>query len=403
MGDNARRARGEPSVCALLVKREDISEERKSMLFIKCDELRPGMRLARPIYSKKGALLYDRAHVLKDLQSIENIKNFGLIGVFILEPAEPVPPMTADDIEFERFQTVMYHEIMDEMEHIIKTHKQERFPNICAQIIKSYGNLNKKITFQQALRSTEDYIYKHSLNVGILSAMICHSLGVSLSDQNEAVMAGVIHDIGKLTLNAELQSKLNCSQEELSVIDAHEVAGYPIIDDAFSFLPNVRRACNQARKILYDYWRNNIVDTSKALISAKVLVVAGIFDKETAVRVDDAPISEVLVIRRMMQRSDVFDHKVVKALVDSLNILVPGVSVELNTGEKALVIRTNEADFLRPTVLSFKDNTIIDLSNTGAYGNLEIVDIMKTMDNRYIMDTSKMKALGIAVDEPEYV
>ena len=63
-------------------------EEKEGMLFIKCDELRPGMRLARPIYSKKGALLYDRAHVLKDMQSIENIKNFGLIGVFILEPAE---------------------------------------------------------------------------------------------------------------------------------------------------------------------------------------------------------------------------------------------------------------------------------------------------------------------------
>ncbi|MBR4832700.1 MAG: HD domain-containing protein [Butyrivibrio sp.] len=373
------------------------------MLFIKCDELKPGMRLARPIYSKKGALLYDRAHVLKDTQSIDNIKNFGLIGVYVLEPAEPVPPMTKDDIEFERFQTVMYHEIMQEMEHIVKTHKLEHFPNICAQIIKSYGNLNKKITFQQGLRSTEDYIYKHSLNVGIISAMIAHSLNISLSDQNEAVMAGVIHDIGKLTLNADLQSKLKCTDEELSVIDAHEVAGYPIIDEAFSFLPNVRRACNQSRKVLLDYWRDKPVDTSKMLISAKILIVAGIFDKETAARIDDAPISEVLVIRRMMQRSDVFDPKVVKALVDSLNILVPGVSVELNTGEKALVIRTNEVDFLRPTVLSFKDNTIIDLSNRGAYGNLEIVDIMKTMDNRYIMDTSKMKALGLPVDEQEYV
>ena len=64
-----------------------------------------------------------------------------------------------------------------------------------------------------------------------------------------------------------------------------------------------------------------------------------------------------------MQRSDVFDPKVVQALVDSINILVPGVSVELNTGEKALVIKTNDLDFLRPTVLSFKDNSIIDLSN----------------------------------------
>ncbi len=34
---------------------------------------------------------------------------------------------------------------------------------------------------------------------------------------------------------------------------------------------------------------------------------------------------------------------------------------------------------------------------------MEIVDIMKTMDNRYVMDTARMKALGISVDEPDYV
>ncbi|MBO4458164.1 MAG: HD domain-containing protein [Butyrivibrio sp.] len=373
------------------------------MLFIKCDELKPGMRLARPIYSRKGALLYDRAHVLEDLQSIDNIKNFGLIGVYVLEPAEPVPPMTQDDIEFERFQTVGYNEIMEELEHIVKTHKQEKFPNIVDQIIKNYGNLRKKVTFQQGLRSTDDYIYKHSLNVGILSAMITHSMNVSLADQQEAVMAAVIHDIGKLTLAAGLQSKLNCTEEELNTIDAHEIAGYPIIDEAFSATPNVKRVCNQARKVLLDYWKGNSIDTSKISVSAKVLIVAGIFDKETAARVDDAPVSEVLVIRRMMQRDDVFDPRVVKGLIDSLNILVPGISVELNTGEKALVIKTNDVDFLRPTVLSFKDNSIIDLSNRAAYNNLEIIDIMKTMDNRYTMDLARMKALGINVEEPEYV
>lgn len=373
------------------------------MLFIKSDELKPGMRLAKPIYSKKGVLLYDRAAVLKDMQAIENIKSFGLIGLFILEPAEPVPPMTEDDLEFERFQTVMYHEIMEELQKIVKNHKQERFPNICAQIIKSYGNLRKKITFQQSLRSEDDYIYKHSLNVAILSAAITHTMNVPLSDQNEAVMAAVIHDIGKLTLPPDLQSKQFCSADERAVIDGHEVAGYPIIDDSFSSQPNIKRACNQARKILLDYWSDAPSQNMKTLLAARVLVVAGIYDKETSVRVDDSPTSEVVVIRKMMQRPDVFDPKVVKGLTDSLNILMPGISVELNTGEKALVIRTNDDDFLRPTVLSFRDNSIIDLSNKRAYGDIEIVDIMKTMDNRYVMDTAKMKALGITVEEPVYV
>jgi HD-GYP domain-containing protein (c-di-GMP phosphodiesterase class II) len=369
------------------------------MLFIRCEELKPGMRLAKPIYSKKGVLLYDRASVLKDEQSIENIKSFGLIGLFILEPAEPVPPMTEDDIEFERFQTVMYNEIMEELEKIAKVKKQSRFPNICAQIIKNYGNLRKKITFQQSLRSAEDYIYKHSLNVAILAAMITHTMNVPLSEQNEVVSAAVIHDIGKLTLPPELQSKQNTTKEERDAIDGHEMQGYTIIDEAFSFQPNIKRSCNQARKVLLDYNNGDPIQTMKMFTAAKVLVVAGYYDKETSVRLEDSPTSEVAVIREMMKRSDVFDPKVVKALVDSINILMPGVSVELNTGEKALVIKTNDSDFLRPTVLSFRDNSIINLSDRSAYNDLEIVDIMKTMDNRYAMDTAKMKALGINIEE----
>ncbi len=373
------------------------------MRFIKCEELKPGMRLAKPIYRKKGVLLYDRASVLKDLQSIENIKSFGLIGLFVLEPAEPVPPMTEDDLEFERFQTIMYNEIMEELEKIRTKKKQDRFPHICAQIIKNYGNLRKKITFQQNLRSEDDYIYKHSLNAAILAAIITHTMNVPLSDQNDSVMAAVIHDIGKLTLPAELQSKQNCNARERAMIDEHESAGYAIIDEAFSFQPNIKRACNQARKVLLDYANGDPIQTHKMFMSAKVLIVAGYYDKLTSVRLEEQPTSEVGVIREMMSRSDVFDPKVVKALTDSLNILIPGVSVELNTGEKALIIRTNDDDFLRPTVLSFRDNSIIDLSNRGAYGNLEVVDIMKTMDNRHVMDTDKMKALGISVEEPTYV
>lgn len=378
-------------------------EQEIFMQFIKSNELKPGMRLAKPIYSKKGVLLYDRAAVLKDAQSIENIKSFGLIGVFVLEPAEPVPPMTQDDLDFERFQTVMYNEIMEEMDKIIKKRKQDKFPFICSQIIKNYGNLRKKITFQQSLRSTDDYIYKHCLNVAILAAIITHTMNVPLSDQNESVMSAVIHDIGKLTLNPELQSKKVENSKERALIDEHEMAGYKILDEAFAFQPNIKRSCNQARKMLLDFEEDQPIQTHKMFMAAKVLIVAGFFDRETAVRLDVSPVSEIVVIRKMMEHTDVFDPKVVKALTDSLNILMPGISVELNTGEKALVIRTNDDDFLRPTVLSFRDNSIIDLSNRRAYGNLEIVDIMKTMDNRYVMDTAKMKSLGIAVEEPDYV
>ena len=87
----------------------------------------------------------------------------------------------------------------------------------------------------------------------------------------------------------------------------------------------------------------------------------------------------------MRDHSDIFDDRVVDALCDSLNILSAGVSVELNTGDRALVITENERNILRPMILSFKDNVMMDLSNR-EYDDIEIVDIAKTMDNRHFMN-----------------
>ena len=58
------------------------------MIFVRSEDLKYGMRLAKPIYNKTGVLLYERNTRLT-MQGIESVKNFGLLGLYILEPAEP--------------------------------------------------------------------------------------------------------------------------------------------------------------------------------------------------------------------------------------------------------------------------------------------------------------------------
>ncbi|MCR5100336.1 MAG: HD domain-containing protein, partial [Butyrivibrio sp.] len=355
------------------------------MRFIRAEELKPGMRLARPIYSKQGALLYDRAAVLKDQQSIENIKGFGLIGLFVLEPAEPVPPMTDQDKEFERFQTMMTFQIRDELTFISKNHKTSNMMVIAANIIRDYGNLKEKLTFIQGLRSKDDYIYKHSLNVAILCAVLSHTLKLTPAEQNEVVLSAIIHDIGRLQAPAEIVAKRKKSPEERDVIAKYEVAGHSVIDDVFMGDPNIRRICAQSQQLLMEYKNNSFGETGKLSKGAKILAVAGTFDVETAVQIDTDPSSEVSVIKKMLKREDIFDYNIVQALMSSLNILVPGVSVELNNGEKALVITENPGDIMHPIVLSFKTNKMLDLSRSMDVKGIEIVDIMKTMDNRVVI------------------
>lgn len=372
------------------------------MLFVKREDLKTGMRLARPIYNKNGVLLYERNSKLTR-QGIESIKNFGLIGIYVLEPAEPVPPMTQADIDFERFQTMSVFSIQEELDKIVQTKRVGKMQIIAADIIKNYGHLDKKINFIQNLRSKEDYIYKHSLNVAILCAMMTHVLNMKVDEQLETVQSAVIHDIGKVMAPKSILEKNEWTDVEWAQLQSAEIAGFDLIDIVYSSSPNIKRICAQAQKALSSLETGEDISAIKMVNGAKVLAVAEKFDTMTAMQFEKEPASEVAALKHLLDNPQVYDSKVVEALIRSINILVPGVSVELNTGEKALVITANEQNILQPMVLMFSDNSVVDLSNEMIYGDIEIKDIMKTMDNRYVMDMDMLKKSGIQVETPEYV
>lgn len=353
------------------------------MKFVETAELKEGMRLARPIYNKKGVLLFERDSRLNS-QSIGSVKNFGLLGVYILEPAEPLPPISEEDLEFERFQVMTVFTILDELEQMLSSKKSTRLQTIAGTIIKKYGHLDGKVNFYQNLRSKEDYVCRHCLNTAILCAMITHVMNVKLDEQLLAVQSAIVHDIGKLkTPDAVLFSKED-TEEGRARIYQDQTAGMEILEEAISGGKNIRRTCAHALRIGSEVGNEQRTLEPKTSMAVKILIVANRYDELTAMDLQGKSQSEVRAVQEFRQHPDIYDEAVVDALIASINILCPGVSVELNTGDRALVLSENPRDVLRPTVLTFGDNCIVDLSLTG-YRDLYVVDIMKTMDNRYVM------------------
>ncbi|MBD5544380.1 MAG: HD domain-containing protein [Lachnospiraceae bacterium] len=373
------------------------------MKFVKTEALKVGMRLARPIYNRDGVLLYERNSKLTS-QGIQSIRNFALIGIFILEPAEPVPPMTEEDIAFERYQAMAVFAVREELAMILQTKKAPKIQVIASNVIKNYGHLDHKINFIQNLRSKEDFVYKHSVNVAILCAMIAHNMNIKPEEQLETVLAALVHDIGKLMVSEGLQEKEALTEQEKVIQQAAETNGHEAIEMVFSANPNIKRICVQSQKALVDF-NSGIYSETRLVEGAKILMVAELFDSMTAMSVNGVPESEVVAIRLLLERKDVFEQKVVVALIRSINLLRPGLTVELNTGEKGIVITANDEDILYPVVLSFSDNQVLDLSDRNTYGDLEIKDIMKTLDNRHVMDVEFLKENGYdyMIKEPEYV
>lgn len=372
------------------------------MIFVKANEIKEGMRLARPIYNKSGVLLFERNSRVT-ANAISSIKNFGLLGIYVLEPAEPVPPMTQEDIEFERFQTMVGFLIEEELNRILQLGKALKTQTIAGMITKNYGHLDKKINFNQSLRSRENFTYRHSLNVAILCAMLTHTMNLRIEERQMTIVAALVHDIGKLTVLKEVADCDELTEESKRRLTAAEVAAFEKIEKVFADGTGIRRICTQSQRTLEDCEnRRNDSHAMKMVTGAKILAVAGTFDSMTAMQLGKEPVSEIKALKYLMDNPDYFDPEVVMALVRSINILIPGISVELNNGDKALVITENKQNILRPMVLNFRDNRVLDLSDDIIYEDIWIEDVMKTMDNRYIMDTKTLRACGYQVEEPEY-
>ncbi len=357
------------------------------LIYVKTDDLKVGMRLARPIYNKRGILLYGRNDKLTK-QGIESVKNFGLIGLYVLEPAEPLPPMSEEEIEFERFQTMAVFTLRDELDAIMSNKEPKNLMNQTDELVRMFGKIYHKINFNQNLRSPEDYVYKHTLNVAILAALISNRAGFGIVEQTEVVVAALLHDIGKLSLKSEIRGKsINITDEERNTEAMAVVSGIDKISNSFRLPAGVKGILMQLCQV--QYLPEKAPD--KLLSAVEVLVVANAYDEFTAMRINEEPNTEIQAIRMLQDNPEFYNPEMVKHLMDSIKVLYPGVCVELTNSEKGLVLRENEKDILRPMVLGFGQNQIYDLSTDGTYKLVQIKDIMKTMDNRIKVDPERLK------------
>lgn len=363
------------------------------MQFVKTEDLKPGMRLAKPIYNRLGVLLYERNTKLT-MQGIQSIHKFSLIGIYILEPAEPAPPLTEEELQFEKFQTVYMFRLRDELGKIINGTSPDNLSSLAKNIIKKFGNLDQKITFSQNIRSSGDFVYKHNLNAAILCAILSHKLGFAYEEQTALVEAALLYDMGYLYLDTDKLTHIDqVDSEDYKALCSAREKSYHLLrpQENDYLLPKMTLNIIAEMILPYNHKDHPKVTTRKWSLATHILRVADRFDHLTSMGYGFEPQSEVAAVKYLMQYPEFYHPRVVSALTDSVHILPQGACVDLSTGDKAMILESNEEHFLQPLVLKFSDNQIYDLSDPEVSKELQIQDIMKTMDNRISVDEDTLK------------
>ncbi len=364
------------------------------MKFVRTDHLKAGMRLAKPIYNKNGVLLYDRNSVLTE-PGIISARNFGLVGVYVLEPAEPVPPLSREDLEFEQLQTVYIFQLRECLDLIAKRKRIEPLPKLLNNIIQHYGALDHRVNFNQNLRSSEDFMYKHAISTAILVSMISSRLHYDHQQQLTLAAAALLYDIGyshvpKNILDKGSDTLSTSDREVLQHALERGIEPLGMYRSDFDFFP---RALALMQAYVYaDYPEKLAIMPDEELQGmVKILRVADQFDQMTAMNIGHEPVSEISAMKLLSADATRYDKQIVATLAECIHIVPQAANIDLSTGDKGIVLVENTTNYMRPVILRLGDNKIYDLSSEADFRKIQILDIMKTMDNRISVDEETLK------------
>lgn len=233
----------------------------------------------------------------------------------------------------------------------INTNKlQKIFQNFIQKIQKE----NKILSLLTHVYIHNNYIFSHSINVAIYSAVIAAKLGYDDKKLEEIAIGGLFHDIGKIMIPSEILNKSGkLTPEEYEIVKKHTEFGFEILRKQSSISLLSAHCAYQHHERLdgTGYPRN--LKAKEIHPYAKIVAVADVFDTLTSNRAYRKAMLPHEALEVLF--AGTFDHEVVQAFQKSIAIYPEGVTVKLNTGETGVVVKSNFHVPARPVVRVIKD------------------------------------------------
>ncbi len=213
---------------------------------ISLDSVQPGMILGRSIFSDANQLVLSTGQEL-DEHYIQRFRELGYESIFIEEEGfEQVNPMEAIS---EKTRLITERAVLDSMEKMVHAFKMKTdadeitremllqeakvfaVPNLpdlsraVATIVRDVieSNVTLVDVFAELTKST--YLYRHAVNVSVLSVLVGRKFGFTSKQLRELSLASLLHDFGKVCL----PKLLGKPKRELNGDDVERFKEHPVL------------------------------------------------------------------------------------------------------------------------------------------------------------------------------
>lgn len=205
------------------------------------------------------------------------------------------------------------------------------------------------------LKSKDEYTYMHSVAVCALMVALARQLGFDDKASRLAGLAGLLHDIGKISIESAVLNKPgSLNDQEWRQIRSHPQAGYDMLAKSSDMPKEVLDVCLRHHEKVDGSGYPGKFKGDEISLLAKMGAVCDVYDAITSDRPYKKGWSPAESIKKMAEWSKGhFDETVFRAFVKSVGIYPTGSLVKLESKRLAVVCDQSKDSLLHPKVKVF--------------------------------------------------
>ena len=270
---------------------------------------------------------------------------------------------TEQFVEFKDNFTSSISSFKDELNDIVAKNATDVTDNMLHEVDSILGRTRNSLhllDMMQCLRGFDDLTYTHSMNVALICNVIGSWAGFSKDDLNTLMLCGLLHDIGKLKIPAEIiQKPGKLTDEEFDLIRSHPKLGYDILRSK-----NLDDRIKLAALQHHERYDGKGYPRQLAGIEineyASIVAIADVYDAMTSIRIYRKGICPFTVISMFEKEKDLYNPHYLYLFMKRLVEAYVNTEVILSNNERGKIVLLNQNLLSRPVVIT--DKKTYDLS-----------------------------------------
>jgi putative nucleotidyltransferase with HDIG domain len=194
------------------------------------------------------------------------------------------------------------------------------------------------------IKTPDNYIYNHSINVCILSILMGRQLKLERDQLKELAIGAFLHDLGKVYLKSSLKKLEELSTQDIAQIKQHTKKGFDILRTTPGFTIKIANIAYQHHE------REDGSGYPLGLIGediplySKIVALADSYDAMVSKRIYRESLwNDQVLIELEKETPRKYDPEVVSALRQSVAVYPIGSIVQLSDGQSAVVVEVSSS------------------------------------------------------------